>query len=188
MSSLGTRARKLLLAAFEPENLKILLMTVASLIGFVVVWWLLAQWLSLSYLPGPDLVFTAFVSSFTTVDASLGTNMFGNIAASLQRFLLGFGLAFGVAVPLGLIMGFLRVADRIAKPIVEIFRPIPPIAWVPVFLLIFQLFWGPVMVIFIGVFFPLLSNVIFGVKSVDPTLIDAAKTLGADRLRLFGKV
>ncbi|MDD1773046.1 MAG: ABC transporter permease [Methanomassiliicoccales archaeon] len=188
MSSVGIRARRLISKAYEPESLRILLLTVVSLVGFLLIWWLLAQWLSLSYLPGPDEVFIAFVNAFTTVDASLGTNMFGNIAASLQRFLLGFGLAFGVAVPVGLVMGFLKLADRIAKPIVEIFRPIPPIAWVPVFLLIFQLFWGPVMVIFIGVFFPLLSNVIFGVKSVDPTLIDAARTLGADKLRLFGKV
>lgn len=188
MSYLRTRMRRLVSKAFDLKNVKTLVLTIASLIGFVVIWWLLAQWLNLNYLPGPDKVFGSFVNSFTTVDIALGTNMTDNIFASLQRFVLGFALAFVAAVPLGLIMGFLDIAERIAKPIVEIFRPIPPIAWVPVFLLIFQLFWGPVMVIFIGVFFPLLSNVIFGVKSVDPTLIDAARTLGADRTRLFSKV
>lgn len=114
--------------------------------------------------------------------------MWGNIWASLRRFGMGFIIAFGLAIPLGLLMGFFPTLEIFAKPIIEIFRPIPPIAWVPVFLLVFALFWGPVAVIFIGVFFPLLSSVIFGVKSVDKNLVDAAKTLGANRRVLFSKV
>ncbi|MDH7508785.1 MAG: ABC transporter permease [Methanomassiliicoccales archaeon] len=172
----------------ETGTLRILWITPLSLAGFLVVWWLFSIVINRAYLPGPYEVFQAFVDSFLTPAPSLGITMDDNIASSLQRFLLGFVLAFCVAVPLGLMMGFFRTAETVAKPVIEVFRPIPPIAWVPVFLLIFKLFWGPVMVIFIGVFFPLLSNVIFGVKSVDPTLIDAARTLGADRIRLFTKV
>lgn len=188
MSSPWERLKKKWMKISETGTFRILWITPLSLAGFLIVWWLFSIIINRAYLPGPYEVFQAFVDSFRTPAPSLGITMGDNIASSLQRFLLGFVLAFCVAVPLGLMMGFFRTAETVAKPVIEVFRPIPPIAWVPVFLLIFKLFWGPVMVIFIGVFFPLLSNVIFGVKSVDPTLIDAARTLGADRIRLFTKV
>lgn len=188
MSSPWERLKKKWMKISETGTFRILWITPLSLAGFLIVWWLFSIIINRAYLPGPYEVFQAFVDSFRTPAPSLGITMGDNIASSLQRFLLGFVLAFCVAVPLGLMMGFFRTAETVAKPVIEVFRPIPPIAWVPIFLLIFKLFWGPVMVIFIGVFFPLLSNVIFGVKSVDPTLIDAARTLGADRIRLFTKV
>lgn len=165
-----------------------LAITVASLVIFIVVWWAVALQLDLAYVPTPDKVFTAFIKSFQTRDANLGTTMWDNIGASLERFAIGFALAFILALPIGLLMGYFRIAEWFLMPLVEIFRPIPPIAWVPVFLLIFSLFWGPIMVILIGVFFPLLSNVIFGVRSVDKSLIDAARTMGAKRIQLFSKV
>ena len=165
-----------------------LAITAASLIAFVIVWWVVALWLDLAYVPTPDKVFAAFITSFQVPDISLGTTMWDNIGASLQRFAIGFVLALVIALPIGLLMGYFRWVDVFLMPLVEIFRPIPPIAWVPVFLLIFSLFWGPVMVIMIGVLFPLLSNVIFGVRSVDKSLIDAAKTMGAKRIQMFSKV
>ena len=61
-------------------------------------------------------------------------------------------------------------------------------AWVPLFFLAFGVFLGPVLTIFIGAFFPILSNVVFGVKSVDKNLIDASKTFGASKLQTFSKV
>ncbi len=162
--------------------------TAASFIVFIAVWWVIALWLNLAYVPTPDKVFTAFINSFQVRDIALGTTMWDNIVASMERFAIGFLLAFILAVPIGLLMGYFHLFDMFLMPLVEIFRPIPPIAWVPVFLLIFSIFWGPVMVILIGVFFPLLSNVVFGVRSVDKSLIDAARTQGANRWQLFGKV
>jgi len=85
-------------------------------------------------------------------------------------------------------MGFSKRADEFSKPIVEIFRPIPPIAWAPILVIAMGVILGPIVVVFVGVFFPLLSNVIFGVKSIDPLLTDAARTLGAKRTDLFSKV
>ncbi|HSA35777.1 MAG TPA: ABC transporter permease, partial [Methanomassiliicoccales archaeon] len=105
-----------------------------------------------------------------------------------KRFVLGFVLALALAIPLGLAMGYSKIFELLAKPVVEVFRPIPPIAWVPLFILVFAYFWGPIMVIFVGVLFPLLSNIYFGVKSVDPILLDAARTQGASRFQIFTKV
>ncbi len=164
------------------------LLAVFSLGMFVLTWWAIAIWANMVYLPVPPHVLEALIHSFTHVDPNMGTNMWQNIWASLQRFGLGFALALGVAIPLGLVMGYSKKFDALAKPVVEVFRPIPPIAWVPFFIAVFLYFWGPVMVIFIGVLFPLLSNIYFGVKSVEPILLDAARTQGASRIQLFTKV
>jgi ABC-type nitrate/sulfonate/bicarbonate transport system permease component len=165
-----------------------LVVTVASLAIFVFIWWVGSRSLNTVYLPAPEVVFAAFISSFTTPDPSLQVTMWQNISASLQRFLLGFALAFAIAVPLGLIMGFSRIVETFSTPIVEVFRPIPPIAWITFLFLATGTFLSPIITVFIGVFFPILSNVQFGVRSVEQPLIDAAKTQGAGRLVLFRKV
>ena len=169
-------------------NSKTIIITAVSLTVFVIGWFALSMFLNLPYVPPPDKVFNAFVNSFVHKDIGLGTNMWDNILASLQRVAIGFGLAFVVALPVGLIMGFFKLWYGFINPVVEVFRPIPPIAWVPTFLLVFSIYWGPVMVVFLGILFPLLSNIILGVRSVDKPLIDAAKTMGAKRIHLFTKV
>jgi ABC-type nitrate/sulfonate/bicarbonate transport system permease component len=167
------------------QNITIIII---SLSAFILFWWGLSILLDLQYLPPPDVVFNALIKSFTTPDPNIGTTMDQNIVASTQRFLEGFALAFVVALPLGLLMGFVPWVDTFSRPIVETFRPIPPIAWVPFFFVAFGAFWNPVLTVFIGVFFPLLTNVILGVRSVDESLLDAARTQGAGRVLLFSKV
>jgi len=164
------------------------LMIFASLFVFVCIWWVLSILLDSDYLPPPDVVAMAFIDTFAQVDPLTGLNMWDNIWASLKRVVAGFALAFVTAIPLGLIMGSSKRADEFSKPIVEIFRPIPPIAWAPILVIAMGVILGPIVVVFVGVFFPLLSNVIFGVKSIDPLLTDAARTLGAKRTDLFSKV
>jgi ABC-type nitrate/sulfonate/bicarbonate transport system permease component len=164
------------------------IMTVISLSMFIMTWWAVSILANLVYIPTPWEALDALVRSFVEVDPNLGITMWQNIYASLRRFVLGFLLALALAIPLGLAMGYSKIFELLAKPVVEVFRPIPPIAWVPLFILVFAYFWGPIMVIFVGVLFPLLSNIYFGVKSVDPMLLDAARTQGASRLQIFTKV
>lgn len=159
-----------------------------ALMIFIVGWQLLSDYLNMEYVPSPGEVASAFFDSFENKDPNMGVTMWQNIQASLNRFLIGFVLALLIAVPVGLLIGSSSTVESFAKPLIEIFRPIPPIAWVPFFLLVFHQYWGPIIVIFIGVFFPVLSNVIFGVRSVEPQLIDAAKTLGAKKISIFTKV
>jgi NitT/TauT family transport system permease protein len=166
---------------------------------FLIIWWFYAAWLradwpfhgtpsgAWEYVPYPSEVLDAFYLSFWSHPVS-GLYMGEHIYASLKRFFMGFILAFALAVPVGLLMGRLWTADAAGKPIVELFRPIPPIAWIPIFLVVFGIFWGPIAIVFLGIFFPILLNIQFGARSVDPTLIDAARTLGARRLDIFLKV
>lgn len=171
-----------------------------SIIAFIALWALVSAYLDQSgstkalFLPGPRSVADAFFQSFESIpalsDPSIGytVTMWDLIWSSLRKYLSGFFLAFVLALPLGLLMGKLRTAESIGRPIVEIFRPIPPLAWVPMFALVFGAFWGPAGIVFLGAFFPILTNVVFGVRSVDPMLVDAARTLGARRRDMFLKV
>ncbi len=168
------------------QLIKLILMPV-SVIGFIAIWWIASLWLHKAYLPAPPDVLNAFVKSFDS-DPATQLPMLQQVGSSLGRFVWGFALALAVAIPIGLLMGFSTWGDAIGKPIVELLRPIPPIAWVPLFIVAFGFFFGPILTIFIGVFFPVLSNVIFGVRSVEPPLLDAAKTLGASKFTIFKKV
>ena len=87
-------------------------------------------------------------------------------------------------------MGTSRRFEAIIDPFVELFRPISPLAWIPLAIL-----WlgigepGKIMVVFVGTFFPLLLNTVAGVKNVDPTLLDAGAVFGCTtRAQLFRRV
>jgi len=170
------------------DLVKTVTITIISLSIFVAVWWGLSEWIDSAFLPRPDRVFEAFFDSFQTPDPNTGRTMWNNIITSSVRVAWGFALAFVIAVPLGLMMGFSKTFESFSKPIVEVFRPIAPIAWAPLLLIALGGIIGPIIVIFIGVFFPLLSNIIFGVRNIEPILTDAARTLGARKRDMFIKV
>lgn len=178
--------------AYFSKNFKIikLFLMIISLPLFLIGWWAISTYLisnGFYYLPTPQDVWEALVQS-VTYDPATGVPLAESIYASLRRFITGFLIAFALAVPLGLLLGKSQLVMAFSRPIIEVLRPVPPIAWVPFLFLAFGFFWGPVMAIFIGVFFPILENTIFGVRSVDPILIDAARTQGALNRTIFLKV
>jgi ABC-type nitrate/sulfonate/bicarbonate transport system permease component len=166
---------------------------VISIVIFLAAWQLYSTYLNVNdvgykgYVPYPMDVARALVKSFS-VDPITHLTMWDHIGASLTRIVYGFLLSLLIAVPLGLMMGTFKTVSYLTKPIVELIRPIPPLAWIPIFIVILAGLWGPVMIVFLGIFFPVLLNVIFGVSSVEPILIDAARTLGSRRSQLFTKV
>jgi len=165
-----------------------LLIMAVSLVTMIYIWWILAIILNTPVIPTPDLVWDAFLNLFRNGDPNTNLSMWDHMFASLKRFIGGFILAFAVAVPLGLLIGYSKFLDEFTKPILEILKPIAPIAWAPVFIFATTVAIGPILVVFIGIFFPLLYNTIFGVKKMDPSLVDASKTLGASNGQIFYKV
>jgi ABC-type nitrate/sulfonate/bicarbonate transport system permease component len=176
------------------ENWRQYVQAAVSIAAFIAAWQLYSMYLHQNnlgykgYVPYPIDVLKALQSSFMHRDPITNLTMWNHIGASLERILYGFLLALVLAVPLGLLMGTFRAADAFGRPIVELLRPIPPLAWIPIFIVILGVFGGPVAIVFLGIFFPILLNVIFGVRSVDQSLIDAARTLGSKRGQLFTKV
>lgn len=111
-----------------------------------------------------------------------------HLADSLRREAVAFALAL-LAVPLGIAMGWWRGVNQQFYPVVEILRPIPPLAWIPLSILWFGL--GDVQnefIIFLGMVFPILLNTLEGVRQVDRNLIRAARSLGAGETVLLRRV
>ena len=112
-----------------------------------------------------------------------------NIAISVRRILTGFAIAIAIGVPLGLMIGrYERVRD-LFMPVIEILRPIPAIAWVPMSIMLWPNNEAAIVYItFIGAFFPILLNTIHGVHSLDGVLVRAGRCLGANEPQLFWSV
>ena len=165
---------------------KNVVIVILSLTMFVMAWWVVAIIADTAVIPTPAKTWEALCSFIT--DGYKGTSAWSYIWSSLYLFIKGFALAFVIAIPLGLILGFSKTLNTFVTPVVEVLRPIAPMAWAPVFIYGISYNTGPVFVVFIGIFFPLLTNVIFGVKKIDSNLLDAALTLGANKFQLFTKV
>jgi ABC-type nitrate/sulfonate/bicarbonate transport system permease component len=168
--------------------LRRLMIGAASVAAFIVIWYIVAWIDKESVVVYPHNAFVALLSSFVAPIPWRGFAMQQEIVSSLGRLFWGFLLAFALAVPLGLLIGYSWIANVASKPIIEVLRPIPPLAWLPVFVVVFRNDLGPVMVVFLGIFFPVLLAVIFGVRSVPRELVEAARTLGANKLAIFKKV
>lgn len=163
--------------------------TITSLVCFVFAWWDVSILLNSTAIPTPLETWHALVDLVVNGDSITGgRTVWAYIASSLRTFLLGFLLALVVAVPLGLIIGYSKTIREFANPVIEVMRPIAPIAWAPIFILAIDYTIGPILVVFIGIFFPVLTNVVFGVQKIDLNLMDAARTMGASSTQVFYKV
>jgi NitT/TauT family transport system permease protein len=112
-----------------------------------------------------------------------------DIALSCRRVGLGFVLATVVAVPLGILAGYSKWIYNIAFPLIEMLRPIPPIAWIPLAILFFPSSESMVVFLtFLGAFFPIAYNTLAGFWSIKPMYLRAGKSLGAGEWRLFWQV
>jgi len=155
-------------------------------LAIVIVWQGAVEILNASaaILPSPGATASTLWSLMQTGD------LFIHASASLSRVLSAWALAAVIAIPLGLIQGSNRRFESVFDPVVELFRPISPLAWIPLAILWFGIGEsGKIFIIFIATFFPILLNTVSGVKSVDPVMIRAGQILGCDSsFKLFVKV
>ncbi|MHA2209389.1 MAG: ABC transporter permease [Candidatus Thorarchaeota archaeon] len=133
-------------------------------------------------------VIDAFIRLSTEGDSS-GFLLIDHVAQSVFIVTVGFCVAAITAIPLGIAIGRYRVVDSILGPVVEAMRPIPPIAWIPLSLLIFaSLLYSQIFIIWVGAFFPILINTTTGVKRTEPVHVDVAKTFGASESKVLSSV
>src|SRR5438445_2196164 len=115
--------------------------------------------------------------------------LFNYIIASLFRVAVGFTLAALVGVPLGLALGWFRPALCAINPIIQILRPISPIAWIPVAILWFRVDdRAPIFLIFLASIFPIMVSAMAAVQNIQPVYIRAARNFGLGRVELFRRV
>ena len=161
-----------------------------SLLGCVLLWHVAAT----RHLSLPGLVTFANVPSPAEVLQAAwallrSPKLAAHLASSLARVGAGFGAAMLVGVGLGLLIGRVRWVRAALLPPLEVLRPIPAVAWIPLAILMFPS--GEVSMVFItfvGALFPVLLNTIHGVEGVDRRLVAAARSLGTGRWRMFAQV
>ena len=175
---------------------------------FAVLWMVLAQRIANQViLPGMDQVANLLVHP--TDDLISMGSLASNVLVSLVRVIIGYSVAALIAIPLGVIMGYYGVVFKFFNGFLNLFRPIPPLAWVPLVMAWFgisslatvtgvetgQLFiylnnikFSMLFIIAIGAFFPILTSTIHGVRHVNATLIDSARVLGASERQVFSRV
>jgi NitT/TauT family transport system permease protein len=159
-----------------------------SLAGFLTLLtiWQLVTWAGIfppGLLPSPLAVAAAIRELWV-----LGV-LLRHIADSFYRFLAGYLLAVVLGVPFGLLAGWSRRLEAVVEPLLQILRPISPIAWLPLAILWFGIGNPPtIFIIFLAAFFPIVLSAIGGVKSVDPLLLRVAQNFGATPGQILGKV
>ena len=141
------------------------------------------EWVTEFFLPGPAKVFKQM--ALMVADGSL----FVHIGVSLARVAAGFALAVVIALPLGMAIGLWPVVFHVVDPWIELVRPIPPIAWIPLVILWLGLGEVPkVAIIAYGAFFPIVLNTLAGLRGVERVHIWAALSLGVKPRQIFWQV
>ncbi len=145
----------------------------------------------MAFLPTPAEVVTSLWDyGFGGVhDDAFSGDLWVNLGTSALRVLVGFGIAAAIAIPLGIVMGRSYTMDGLFDPFINLFRPIPATAWVPLVGLLIG--WGDQATIFLialSAFFPIVLGAISGSKEVPPRLIEAGRMLGARRWEILAQV
>jgi nitrate/nitrite transport system permease protein len=167
--------------------------TVPAIVGFalfVLAWQFLSQ--INNQIPSPAKVWAAAVKLFSDPFYSKGPNDQGigwNILSSLKRVGIGFGLAALVGIPLGFMIGRFTFLNRMTAPIIAILRPVSPLAWLPIGLLVFKAANpAAIWVIFICSIWPMIINTAVGVQRIPQDYLNVARVLNLSEWKIFTKI
>lgn len=135
-------------------------------------------------LPGAAGMWDRFIKTFTNPIKNV--NLIGHIWASLKRVMIALIFAWTLGIGFGVMIGWNRTCKAIFGSIFELFRPIPPIAWIPIIIMWFGIGEFPkVLIVFIGSFIPVVINTEDGIRMVEKEYIDVGRVFGANRSQLL---
>lgn len=160
-----------------------------TLVALLAIWWgvTASGWIEPLFLPPPSAVLQKGWLLVTT--GYMDSTLWQHLGASLSRIGLGLGFAVLTAVPVGIAIGANRIARGILDPLIEFYRPIPPLAYLPLIVIwcgIGEL--SKVLLIYLAIFAPIAIATATGVRTVDPAKLRAAQSLGATRAQLIRHV
>lgn len=178
--ALASRARRL-------EQARTVGFNFVSLVVLVLAWAALSRWENSIYFPSPRAIWTAFSGLVTHGDIE-GVGLGRHIIKSLVRIFAGFAAACALGIPLGLLMGLYPKLYNRTRSIVEPVRFIPPIAWIPVAIVLLSGFSRYAFIIWLGAFFPVFITTLQSVTRVNPVHVNVAKVCGASRLFIIRKI
>jgi len=166
------------------------LLTVLSVVAFLAIWEAVVRFplVNVRHLPAPTVIFQTFIEKLNSTVPD-GNTLGQNVIASLQVSLTGFFFAVLIGVPLGLLMGWFEPFDSFVRPLFELLRPVPPIAWIPVVVVFLGIgLKAKATIIFLTVFVSCVINSYAGIKLTSRTHINLMKTFGAGTWETFFKV
>lgn len=174
------------------ENYKYRIISFCSVITVIFIWEMATDvfhMISPMMLPSPAKVYQTFLYKLTGGVNPDGATLFQHIGASMKIALGGYGVGVLVGVPLGIAMAWNRKFEMFAKPLFDVIRPIPALAWIPLMILWLGIgYWSKVGIIFFAAFISATINSYAGIKRTSQVHLWVAGTFGASRGQMLMKV
>lgn len=168
-----------------------MLVSAASLIVVILIWFLLINVFKLkseTVFPGPVRVFKTFIAKLSE-KAPDGATLQQHLWASIKVALFGYFLGAIVGIPLGIIMAWNKWVDRFVRPLFDLIRPIPGLAWIPMFILLFGIgLTSKALVIFLGALIACVVNAYTGIRQTQQTHLWVGDVFGATNTQKLFKI
>ena len=164
-----------------------LTLSVATLAVLLAVWWAVAalQLISPLFLPPPGQVLQKFIT-IAGPQGFMDATLWQRLAASLTRIVIALLAAVLIGVPVGIAMGLNSTVRGILDPLIELYRPVPPLAYLPLMVIWFGIGeTSKILLIYLAIFAPVAMSALAGVKSAQQVRIRAARSLGASRAQVL---
>jgi taurine transport system permease protein len=157
-----------------------------TLTAIVLLWWWVAaeQWISPLFLPAPGQVLGKLIS-IAGPQGFMDATLWQHLAASLLRILTALFAAVLIGIPVGIAMGLSPTVRGILDPLIELYRPVPPLAYLPLMVIWFGIGeTSKILLIYLAIFAPVAMSTMAGVRSVQQVRVRAARALGATRAQV----
>jgi NitT/TauT family transport system permease protein len=173
------------------QRLKTIALALVVPLTLLLLWDFMVRWTGTRLIPPPSgVAIMMWDFAFGGIyDDAYSASLPIHFWKSVQRVYGGFFLAAATGIPLGLMLGRIPLLRALLDPMLSLLRPVPVTAWLPLSMIFFGL--GPksaIFLVFLGAFYPILLNTVFGVKSVDARLFEAAEMLGCNGSQMFRAV
>ncbi|RRZ89774.1 taurine ABC transporter permease TauC [Erwinia sp. 198] len=160
-----------------------LTLSVATLLALLGIWWAVTAFglVAPLFLPAPQQVFHQLLM-VAGPQGFMDATLWQHLAASLTRIAIALLAAALIGVPIGILMGLNATARGILDPLIELYRPVPPLAYLPLMVIWFGIGeTSKILLIYLAIFAPVVMSTLAGVKSAQQVRLRAAQSLGASR-------
>ncbi|GAA0182788.1 ABC transporter permease [Clostridium sediminicola] len=168
-----------------------LILSIISIAVFLVIWYLCTAILELvpsKTLPDPIKIYHTFIDKFTNPNPDGGT-LIEHTLASLRTALTGYFVALIIGIPLGILMAWYKYIDRFVRPVFDLIKPIPGIAWIPLMIVVFGIgIKSKAAVVFFSAVVPCILNSYTGIKQTRDVHLWVARTFGATNFQMLQKI
>ena len=180
------KTRRTRLALRWPFSRQITL-SVGTLLVLLAVWWAVAaqQWVSPLFLPPPGQVLAKLIT-IAGPQGFMDATLWQHLGASLARILVALLAAVIIGIPVGIAMGLSPTVRGILDPLIELYRPVPPLAYLPLMVIWFGIGeTSKILLIYLAIFAPVAMSALAGAISAQQVRIRAARSLGASRAQVL---